>query len=296
VFYNNGGINTIWSTATTRIINNTIAKNERGVFSQHGGTVLINNIISQNIGYGVLGSITTNRSNDVWGNGSDNIFGTNGFSLDPVFVDVEGYDFMLKSFSPCVSSGDTASEYLDPDGTPADMGALRYVDYPPSSAILISPAMNSSIGSSAPTFVWTAAIDLNPDDSITYRLILAADSNFAFTNVIDSIVDTSYTFPGGLDLRGLVWWKVEATDFRGNTSTSIPSVFSTFLAGDANGSGTVNIADVVFLINMIFGGGPSPDPLFLGDVDRTCTVNIGDVTYLISHIFSNGPAPVNGCM
>ncbi|MCK4857352.1 MAG: thrombospondin type 3 repeat-containing protein [candidate division Zixibacteria bacterium] len=69
-----------------------------------------------------------------------------------------------------------------------------------------------------------------------------------------------------------------------------------FVCGDTDGSGLVNIADVVYLINYIFGGGPPPVPHELsGDVDCNQMVNIADVVYLISYIFGGGPPPCYDC-
>ncbi len=68
-----------------------------------------------------------------------------------------------------------------------------------------------------------------------------------------------------------------------------------FLCGDTDGDGMVNIADVVYLIDYVFGGGPPPDPLLAGDVDCNALVNIADVVYLINFIFGDGPEPCAGC-
>ena len=68
-----------------------------------------------------------------------------------------------------------------------------------------------------------------------------------------------------------------------------------FVCGDANGSGTVNISDAVYLIAYIFSGGPAPSPLLAGDANCIGSVNISDAVYLIAYIFSGGPAPCAGC-
>ncbi|MCK4857925.1 MAG: hypothetical protein KAT58_08160 [candidate division Zixibacteria bacterium] len=64
-----------------------------------------------------------------------------------------------------------------------------------------------------------------------------------------------------------------------------------FIYGDANGDGEINVADVVYLIDYIFAGGPAPDPLLSGDCDCNNLVNIADVVYLIGYIFGGGPPP-----
>ena len=71
---------------------------------------------------------------------------------------------------------------------------------------------------------------------------------------------------------------------------------SDVVCGDADGSGGVDIDDVVYLISYIFSGGPAPIPnVCVGDADGSGGVDIDDVVYLISYIFSGGPAPVPTC-
>jgi hypothetical protein len=61
--------------------------------------------------------------------------------------------------------------------------------------------------------------------------------------------------------------------------------------GDCDGSGEIDIDDVVYLIAYIFASGPPPDPLTAGDVDCSGEIDIDDVVYLIAYIFTGGPAP-----
>ncbi len=76
--------------------------------------------------------------------------------------------------------------------------------------------------------------------------------------------------------------------------TLVPT-FPEYLCGDADGSSSVSISDVVFLINYIFAGGPPPEPLMSGDVDCSGSVTISDAVYLINFIFAGGPAPCSAC-
>ncbi len=69
------------------------------------------------------------------------------------------------------------------------------------------------------------------------------------------------------------------------------STICSYVAGDANGDGAVDISDAVFLIQFIFAGGPTPDPMNSGDANCDGAVDISDVVYLIQYIFSGGPAP-----
>lgn len=64
-----------------------------------------------------------------------------------------------------------------------------------------------------------------------------------------------------------------------------------FTLGDVDGSGGIDIDDIVFLIAYVFGGGPSPDPVEAGDVNCSGGVDIDDIVFLIDYVFSGGDAP-----
>ncbi|MGB5105217.1 MAG: M4 family metallopeptidase [Candidatus Zixiibacteriota bacterium] len=69
-----------------------------------------------------------------------------------------------------------------------------------------------------------------------------------------------------------------------------------YICGDADGSDDVTISDAVLIINYIFAGGASPDPLASADVDCNSIVTISDAVYTIVFIFSGGPAPCANCI
>ena len=67
------------------------------------------------------------------------------------------------------------------------------------------------------------------------------------------------------------------------------------LCGDANGSSTVSISDVVFLINYLFASGAPPSPLSVGDANCSGAISITDAVYLIHYLFAGGAAPCAAC-
>jgi len=69
------------------------------------------------------------------------------------------------------------------------------------------------------------------------------------------------------------------------------AIFTTFVCGDANGDGPINVADAVYIINYVFKGGPAPDPLEAGDANCDDAVNLADAVYLINYVFKGGPEP-----
>ena len=64
------------------------------------------------------------------------------------------------------------------------------------------------------------------------------------------------------------------------------------IAGDANSDGSVTIADVVYLVNYLFKGGPAPEPYWKGDANGDCKVTASDIVYLINYLMKGGQAPI----
>jgi immune inhibitor A len=65
----------------------------------------------------------------------------------------------------------------------------------------------------------------------------------------------------------------------------------TYVCGDPDGSGKVNLLDVSYIINYQYRGGPAPDPLWTADVDSSGKINLLDVSYIINFLYRHGPAP-----
>jgi glucose/arabinose dehydrogenase len=64
--------------------------------------------------------------------------------------------------------------------------------------------------------------------------------------------------------------------------------------GDANGNGTVDLGDAIYLLNYLFKADVPPDPLEIGDVNCDDVVNLGDALYILNYLFKNGPPPCCG--
>jgi hypothetical protein len=61
--------------------------------------------------------------------------------------------------------------------------------------------------------------------------------------------------------------------------------------GDINLDGNVNVTDVVRLIQYLFKGGPSPNPIEVADVNLDGRISITDVIVLVNYLFKGGPKP-----
>ncbi len=64
------------------------------------------------------------------------------------------------------------------------------------------------------------------------------------------------------------------------------------LRGDANGSGVIEVGDIIYLINYLYKGGPTPNPPAVADANGDEMVDIGDVIYLINYLYKGGPSPL----
>jgi len=64
-----------------------------------------------------------------------------------------------------------------------------------------------------------------------------------------------------------------------------------FICGDVNKDGVINIFDATYLISYLYLEGPPPDPIQSGDVNHDGDINIFDVTYLITYLYLDGPDP-----
>jgi hypothetical protein len=67
---------------------------------------------------------------------------------------------------------------------------------------------------------------------------------------------------------------------------------SPLLLGDPNSDGAINVADILYLVNYLFRGGPVPLPILeSGDANCDGKVNVADIVYLVAYLFKDGPKP-----
>jgi len=65
-----------------------------------------------------------------------------------------------------------------------------------------------------------------------------------------------------------------------------------FVVGDTNADSLVDIADGIFVLTWIFGGGGPPTCLATADVNGDGLQDLGDAVALFGYVFSGGPEPV----
>ena len=77
--------------------------------------------------------------------------------------------------------------------------------------------------------------------------------------------------------------------------TTVPDTYTwtaaTTLPGDANADGVTNSADIIYLVNHVFKGGPGSVVPGHGDVNCDDAVTSADIIYLVNYVFKGGEAP-----
>jgi hypothetical protein len=102
----------------------------------------------------------------------------------------------------------------------------------------------------------------------------------------DSEISFYYKFSRKPDLA-VTNWDRENYVFQNNSLS--------YITGDANRDGIIDIGDIVYLINFTFYLGTDPVPLMSGDVTDDYLVDIADVVYLINYVFYGGKPPIGLC-
>jgi hypothetical protein len=105
-------------------------------------------------------------------------------------------------------------------------------------------------------------------------------TSYTTGNQIEPTVAYSY------DHFVVVWTDISA-------AASSPDIFGALYTpgpqGDVDGDGAVGVADVFYLINYLFAGGPAP--FGASDVNGDGALDVLDVFYLINYLFAGGQPP-----
>ncbi len=81
----------------------------------------------------------------------------------------------------------------------------------------------------------------------------------------------------------------------GGANVIYKNVMESYVWGDANGNGEVEVGDIIYLVNYLYKGGPKPNPLQSGDANDDCIIDVGDIIYLINYLYRGGDTPLPGC-
>ena len=91
---------------------------------------------------------------------------------------------------------------------------------------------------------------------------------------------------------------VQALDVPGSMDEQLltVSINLPYLCGDADGTGEIDIADLVYIVAYMFGTPPGPQPDIMAsiDIDASGEIDIADLVYLVDFMFASGPDPLCG--
>jgi hypothetical protein len=129
--------------------------------------------------------------------------------------------------------------------------------------------------------------DLHMGMTFLFQYNLAAgDTLYFYTAYLTNMNATVPTASGGV---GIAQIAVDAMGF-----------FETYLMheegccvspGDANHDGGVDISDLTYYVDYMFGGGPEPVCPEEFDNNNDCALDISDLTYYVDYMFGGGPDP-----
>ncbi len=172
---------------------------------------------------------------------------------------------------------------------------VNAINQEPTPINLLLPDSASVVPEGTPTLTWEVSTDGDLYDEVTYDLKYSTYISFYAQVKVNGLTDPQYTLPDPIVNGETYYWKVTAKDLFGATYQTSTFTFTSTLDGDANGDGSVNVGDAVFLINFVFKQGPAPDPLLSGDANCDASANVGDAVYIINFVFKGGPAPGTEC-
>jgi hypothetical protein len=79
----------------------------------------------------------------------------------------------------------------------------------------------------------------------------------------------------------------------GSSRTTI--LVGPLFCGDSAPGEIINVADVIYLLNYLYAGGPAPNPICKGDANCDGITNVADAIMLLNYLFRLGTAPCFGC-
>ncbi len=165
--------------------------------------------------------------------------------------------------------------------------------YPIESQPSVSPYNGQTVGDNTPTFNWSGMVDQGLiADSFYFQISNYHDFRDTIEDSI-GILDVFYTTKIELDTARVYYWRIQP--YQGGFGLEFSHAFAiyitSYLCGDSNSDGTVNVSDAVNIINYVFVGGNPPNPMEAGDCNCDDTCNISDAVGIINYVFVGGNPP-----
>ena len=172
---------------------------------------------------------------------------------------------------------------------PSDPAVFSYSAY--AQAKMENKPFNSILGNDFtddPDTLLFGALDFNGDgwdiDGELCRITFVPRDTGSIT------IHASYTPPAGQ--VGLLDQNSQDIQFNWYGPYTITVVECPVMMGDVNEDGTINSADLIYMVNYIFKSGPDPLPMrTVGDANCTGGLGGSDIISLVNYIFKGGQPP-----
>jgi hypothetical protein len=216
------------------------------------------------------------------GDFTTHILDTNVYTLDFALEEAV-YFWRVKSLK---LDGSDSSDY-------SRIRSFEVDSAPPAEPQPVAPTDGLTTNSPTPEFQWAVSVKGSPE---TFTLWVSTDAGFPVgseTKSYAGLEGLSFTPPDPLTESVLYYWKVEAVDAVGNSTSSVLSTLTyiDYVCGDAdNNLQDLNIADLVYLVMYMFQDGPAPYIMESVDVDSSGgNPDITDLIWIVKYMFQDGP-------
>jgi len=178
---------------------------------------------------------------------------------------------------------------------PQVIDSLKMIGYSPINLVVTDPK-NDSIGLNFNTILEGSTYDTTQDVSVPpdgeKDDVVRIPNPYVGEYKIRVVPEDTGHFSLGIRIDGSDQVYLANNVVVPETSTTYEYSVLTTLRGDVNKDAKRNLADIIFLVNYVFKGGPTPDPKELGDVNCSGGSPIlPDVIYMVNYVFKGGKAP-----
>lgn len=158
-----------------------------------------------------------------------------------------------------------------------------------------SPYFTMSLPSVQPVIVdeiYTANFTaFDPDLDLMTISYSAIPLNSTFTDLGDGTADFVFT-PQSTQIGDVYNLTFTVTDPNSAfDEINVTYEVVAFLRGDANSDNTLDMSDILFILNYLYKGGQAPASFDATDVNYDNEINVLDAEYLIRYFYKQGPSP-----
>ncbi|HKK21413.1 MAG TPA: dockerin type I repeat-containing protein, partial [candidate division Zixibacteria bacterium] len=135
-----------------------------------------------------------------------------------------------------------------------------------------------------------------------FNAIVSDDNGWVTPDTLDRAIpagdSTIFTFPihppqgTPVGASSTIHFKAQSWGDSTITDSQSTVAYAVLQRGDVNFDGTLDVSDLIYMVEYSFASGPDPLPtLEAADFDCNGTVDVADLISLVEYSFSNGPAP-----